>query len=105
MTPEGRIKAKLRKELDKLPKRYIFMAVQQGLGASTLDYLCCINGRFVGIETKSGPNKKLTARQVVVSNQIRIAGGVVYTVDSEEAITAVMARLWLLMEFGEEMKK
>ncbi len=85
MTPEGKIKAKLRKRLDALTNCYVFMPVQQGLGASTLDYLCCINGRFVAIETKA-PGKKMTPRQVAVTHNILDAGGDVFLVDSDETI-------------------
>lgn len=98
-TPEGKIKRKLRLKLNALPARYIFMPVQTGLGATTLDYLCCINGHFVGIETKA-PGKLPTPRQMIVWQEITDAGGMVYLVDSEEAIDLCIARLYLLGKFG-----
>jgi len=96
MTPEGKVKKRLRKKLKELPECYVFMPVQSGLGASTLDYLCCINGRFVGIETKK-PNgelpPKMTPRQEVVAAEIEAAGGNVFLVDGDAAIDFVMMRL------------
>ena len=98
-TPEGKIKQKLRAKLRTLPKCYVFMPVQTGLGASTLDYLCCVNGNFVAIETKA-PRMVMTARQQVVMHEILEAGGYVFLVDSEEAIDQCIARLALLSKFG-----
>ena len=75
------------------------MPVQTGLGASTLDYLCCVNGHFVAIETKA-PGAHLTARQLVVQSDIQVSYGLVFLVDSEEAIDQCIARLALLSKFG-----
>jgi len=91
-TPEGRIKARLRSRLNKLPKRYVFMPVQNGMGASTHDYLICVSGCFVSIETKA-PGKKMTPRQEIVAQQIREAGGLVFLVDSDEAIDTCLSQL------------
>ncbi len=73
MTPEGRVKAEIKAWL-KAQGAYFFFPVQTGYGATTLDILCCLNGRFVGIECKAGFNK-LTNRQSRVINEIRAAGG------------------------------
>ncbi len=90
MTPEGRVKAKLRKRLKaEFPNCYIFMPVQNGMGAATLDYLICIDGRFVSIETKA-PGKKPTPRQETTIQTIREAGGLVFVVDGEEGIDAAI---------------
>jgi hypothetical protein len=94
-TPEGRVKAKLRRHLRNLPRCYVFMPVQSGLGASTLDYLICVNGWFVAIETKK-PGGKMTPRQEIVAQQIRDAGGRVYMVDSDAALDAAMEELFKL---------
>jgi hypothetical protein len=79
MTPEGRVKKEVSKYL-KDHGIYYFMPVQTGYGATTLDYLCCWRGRFVGIECKAGKNK-LSARQTLVGEQIRAAGGHTFIVD------------------------
>lgn len=71
MTPEGRVKAKLKKILG---GAYQFWPVQTGYGAATVDVLACIVGRFWGIECKA-PGKKPTPRQLTTMKQIRAAGG------------------------------
>ena len=64
MTPEGRVKQQVDKYL-KDHGIYYFKPVQTGYGATTLDYLCCWNGRFVGIECKANGND-LTKRQRLI---------------------------------------
>jgi hypothetical protein len=86
MTPEGRVKAKVNRALDKLaPNVYRFMPVQQGLGAPALDYYICTNGWFIAIETKV-KGKKLTPRQEVTKAKIIAAGGKVFTVDDDASL-------------------
>jgi hypothetical protein len=85
MTPEGKVKAKVKKALNALPRCYSFMPVQQGLGASTLDYLCCVRGHFISIETKA-PGKRLTPRQEVTKAAIQEAGGYVFVVYDNESL-------------------
>lgn len=79
MTPEGKVKAEVKKYL-KERGAYFFMPVQSGYGAATLDFLVCLNGKFVAIETKA-PGKKLTARQCVVQDAIVDAGGLTIVID------------------------
>ncbi len=87
-TPEGRVKDRLKKALDKAFGKncYRFMPVQTGYGAKTLDLLLCITGIFVAIETKA-PGKKPTPLQETTIQTIRDAGGLVFVVDGDEAIT------------------
>jgi hypothetical protein len=80
-TPEGKVKDKVKALLRKY-NAYSFMPVQAGYGASTLDFLCCINGRFLAIETKA-PGKKPTLRQEFVIEAIVKAGGVALVVDGD----------------------
>jgi hypothetical protein len=77
-TPEGRIKDRVKKALNKLGA-YYFMPVQRGLGASSLDFICCYEGRFFAIETKV-PGKKLSPRQEVVAAAMVHAGAIVMVV-------------------------
>lgn len=86
MTPEGRVKKAVNKVLDKYKRIYRFMPVPYGYGASTLDYLICVGGRFLAIETKA-PGKKPTDRQKMIIRQITAAGGVVFVIDSVEGAT------------------
>jgi len=85
LTPEGRIKAKLKRELDKLPNVYRFMPVQNGMGAPALDFYLCIEGDFVAIETKA-PGKKLTPRQEATRDKITAAGGAVCVISTPEEV-------------------
>lgn len=82
MTPEGRTKAAVNRLLDRYKSIYRFMPVPGGFGASSLDYLLCVNGKFLAIETKA-PGKKPTDRQKMVIGQIRRAGGTVFVIDGE----------------------
>jgi Holliday junction resolvase len=53
-TPESKVKAKV-KTILKEANAYFFMPATYGYGASGVsDIVCCINGRFVGIECKAG---------------------------------------------------
>ena len=63
---------------------YIFKPVQMGMGATTLDRLCCINGRFVAIEYKRAGVYHCTPRQNQVIKAITKAGGIAFTTDSLE---------------------
>lgn len=80
-TPEAAIKARIRAYLVDEKKAYYFAPVQMGMGVSTLDILCCIAGRFVGIEVKV-PGKKPTPRQNFNIKAINDAGGVAFWTDS-----------------------
>lgn len=79
MTPEGKVKDEVKKYLTERGA-YFFMPVQSGYGAATLDFLVCLNGKFIALETKA-PGKKLTARQKIIAEQIADAGGYVIRVD------------------------
>jgi hypothetical protein len=83
MKPESAIKQQIKEYLDGLGA-YWFMPVQMGYGVSgTPDFLCCINGRFVGIETKA-PGKRPSKWQQHRINQINKAGGVAFWTDNLE---------------------
>jgi hypothetical protein len=81
-TPEAKVKAKLKAWLHGC---YWFMPVQTGYGATSLDFLVCLEGQFIALECKA-VGKELTPRQKVVAQQIRTAGGRVYkvTLDKED---------------------
>lgn len=81
MTPEAAIKARIRAYLVDEKHAYYFAPVQMGMGVSTLDILCCIAGKFVGIEVKV-PGKKPTPRQNFTIKAINEAGGVAFWTDS-----------------------
>ena len=96
MTPEALIKSKIRAFLIADMKAYYFAPVQTGMGVSTLDILCCINGRFVGIEVKV-PGKKPTTRQEHNIKAINAAGGMAFWTDSLEHCKTMLQSLgWVL---------
>ncbi len=80
MTPEGRVKNEVKKQLKALGA-YQFWPVQTGMGALTVDCLACLSGSFVAIETKA-PGKKPTPRQAVTLTDITKAGGTALVIDS-----------------------
>jgi hypothetical protein len=82
MTPEGRVKAAINKTIKLFGDRvYKHMPVPSGYGMSTLDYLLCVNGRFLGIEAKRDGGEP-TDRQMQMMREIRNAGGVAICVNS-----------------------
>jgi hypothetical protein len=91
-TPEGRVKAKVKRRLKAEfgSKCWSFMPVQTGYGAPALDYLICIDSLFVAIETKA-PGKKPTPLQETTIATIREAGGLVFVVEGDETLDAAIA--------------
>lgn len=99
MTPEGRVKAKVKKALDTLGRDcWRFMPVQTGYGSPALDFLLAVRGRFVAIETKA-PGKKLTPLQETTKTAIEDAGGIVLIVWDESSLEIAM-KIILAMEFA-----
>lgn len=84
---EKRIKQAVKKRLKELGA-YWFCPVQFGIGATTLDFLCCLDGRFLGIETKR-PGGRPTPLQILTMNAIEEAGGVVLLIDSLEKVANI----------------
>jgi hypothetical protein len=79
MTPEGKVKAKV-KDVLKRYGAYWHCPVQNGMGSPSLDFVCCIKGRYFAIETKAG-NKKPTPRQEETIRQIQSAGGRAFVIN------------------------
>lgn len=84
LKPEAKVKVPVRKFLRSIGA-YVFSPVQMGIGSSTLDDLCCLGGRFLGIEYKA-PGKFPTPRQHQVMAEIQKAGGVWIWGDDSAAI-------------------
>lgn len=80
MTPEGKVKAEINRTISRYKAVYKFMPVPSGYGPSSLDYLLCANGHFIGIEAKA-PGKKPTDRQNMCIKAIERAGGTVFVID------------------------
>lgn len=99
VTPEGRVKQAVTKVIDAYgPDIYKFMPVPSGYGPSSLDYILCIEGKFVAIETKK-PGGKLTARQQFTVRQIKDAGGKVFIIEDGPGVTELIEFFnWLLQK-------
>ena len=79
-TPEGKVKAKVKKVLDQLNCYYFFPATG-GFGKSGVpDIIGCLEGRFFGIECKANGGKP-TALQLKQLEKIEWNGGLAYVVD------------------------
>jgi hypothetical protein len=80
VTPEGKVKAKVKKYLVEMGAYYA-MPATGGYGLSgTPDFLICYRGMFVAIECKAGGNKP-TALQEAALQRIRDAGGMALVID------------------------
>ena len=89
-TEEGKLKDRIKRYLDALPRSYRHMPVPGGYGTQSLDFLCCIDGRCVGIETKA-PGKKPTPRPELCMKQIIAAGGAAFSCETFESFLLNMA--------------
>lgn len=79
MTPEGKVKDKVKKLLKKYGT-YQHWPVLNGMGAPTLDCVGCKEGKYFAIETKAG-NKQPTLRQAITMRDMRAAGAAVFLVN------------------------
>ena len=82
MTPEGAVKAALKKKLDEMGI-YHFSPVQNGMGRAGIpDIVGCYAGRFVAFECKAGKGKT-TALQDRELENIRKAKGLAFVINEE----------------------
>ena len=86
-TPEKKVKDEVKKILDRFGDHMDgFWPVPSGYGESHLDYVGCLNGHFVSIETKA-PGKKPSPRQLERIRRVTNAGGAVFVIDGTEKTT------------------
>lgn len=91
MTPEAKVKKKVKAVLEKLGCYYFFPATG-GYGKSGVpDVVACFKGGFIGIECKAGSNKP-TALQELNLSQIREAGGMAVVINED---TVSMLEEWI----------
>lgn len=83
MTPEGKVKEKVKEILKEYVNVYWHMPVQNGMGSPSLDFIICANGLYLAIETKA-PGGKPTPRQGNTMKAIRKAGGTVMLIDGSD---------------------
>lgn len=93
-TPEAKVKDKVKKVLKKYGV-YWFCPVQNGMGVvGTPDFLCCVEGKFLAIETKApGKVKNTTPNQDARISEIRSSKGIAIVVDNADDVEAVIVAL------------
>lgn len=87
MTPEGRVKAKIKAWL-KERGIWFCMPIGTGYGTSGVpDFICCANGRFLAIEAKApGRARDTTVLQDQQIMAIHKAGGTAVVVDDPKQL-------------------
>lgn len=94
MTPEGKVKAAVKKYLQ-AQGVWFWMPVSNGMGQVGIpDFICCFNGSFIAIETKApGKLSNVTANQQRVIDEIKAHGGLALVVDSVDSIVPIIEYL------------
>jgi Holliday junction resolvase len=99
-TPEGKVKAKVKKALDNMGA-YHFSPATGGYGKSGVpDIVACLRGRFIAIECKAGRNRP-TALQEKNLDEILEAGGVALVID-EKNVDLVVALISINLTSSQE---
>jgi hypothetical protein len=96
-TPEGKVKAAVNKVFALYPETYVFMSVPYGYGKSTIDYLACHYGEFIGVETKA-PGEVPTPRQEDIIWDINTARGVTFVIDNVDGCGPLAVYLELVKQ-------
>jgi hypothetical protein len=91
VTPEGKVKAAVKKYLQ-AQGVWFWMPVSNGMGQVGIpDFICCFNGSFIAIETKApGKLSNVTANQQRVIDEIKAHGGLALVVDSVDSIVPII---------------
>lgn len=96
MTPEAKVKAKVKKLLDGL-RIYYFFPATHGYGRSGVpDIVGCFMGLFVAVECKAGKGQ-LTGLQELELTKIKAAGGFTF-VAREDNIDELKEKLTCLIQ-------
>lgn len=93
MTPEGKVKKRVKGILNLFERVYFEMPVPTGYGKSGLDFSCCVNGHALFIETKA-PGEEPTPRQRETMLKQLDAGASVFIVSNTDGYNALVN--WLL---------
>lgn len=94
MGPEGKVKKDVKAWLVK-HGAYYYMPVSNGMGrVGAPDFIVCLAGRFIGIETKA-PGKRSTAtpNQLREIEWINRAGGFAFVVDDVAQLDVLLPLL------------
>lgn len=89
-TPEGKVKAAVKKRLHELGV-WFCMPMGTGFGNSGVpDFICCMNGQFLAIETKApGKRNNTTVLQDRQIAAIHKAGGRAVVIDDVSQLNSV----------------
>lgn len=94
MGNESKLQDKILKHL-KMNNHYCLKVVLSNSSGNP-DIICCINGRFVGIEIKS-EGKKASELQLYKLNQIQLSGGAGFVIDNfKDYLTIYNAIVWAI---------
>jgi Holliday junction resolvase len=92
-TPEGRVKAQIKKLLVESGAYYV-MPVSNGMGNHGVpDFLICMDGMFIAVEAKAGTNKP-TALQQMHLDKIQAKGGVALVINETNYYLLKEALSW-----------
>ena len=97
MTPEGKVKRKIKRVLARYDRLWGDWPVPGGYGKSTLDYIGNAGGRFFAIEAKA-PGEEPTTLQENAMRDIRRAGGATFVIDTEDEATVEFVKLKAFLE-------
>ena len=91
MTPEGKVKKKVKEYLQSIGAWY-YMPVSNGMGrVGCPDILVCYKGMFMAFETKApGKIKNVTANQQREIDEIQRANGLAHVVDDVEQVKSLL---------------
>ena len=94
MTPEGKVKKKVREYLQSIGAWY-YMPVSNGMGrVGCPDILVCYKGLFMAFETKApGKIKNVTPNQQREIDDIQRAYGLAHVVDDVEQVKSLIETL------------
>lgn len=96
MTPEAKVKKRVKELLRQYPDIWFTMPVPSGFGESTLDFLCAMKMKhiaaFFAVETKA-PGRKPTERQGIMIERMREVGAAVFIIDGDEGLREL--QVWI----------
>lgn len=95
MTPEGRVKARVKDVLARHGARiYSHWPVLNGMGKPTLDCVGCVNGWYFAVETKA-PGERITPRQYRTRREMESAGATVFVIDATDSFAMGEFAAWI----------
>lgn len=92
MTPEGKVKRRIKATLDRFWNVYYDMPVPSGFGKQGLDFNCGVGGWALYIEAKA-PTGQLSPRQRETCWRMAEAGNAVFIISGDEGLSALFQ--WL----------